>query len=140
MGSVISYIECPRCKQENCMDDFYYKSGEEYVDCPDCGYHRSFHYKRGDDGNFLRKDETKGFEFENLIPEEIHLENPYGAFRVETIHGGATCGTLETDEDYQKFISEIVSITNQEHDIKEAVVSKLVGDEIKKEVVFQNGL
>ena len=140
MGSVIDYIECPRCKQENCIDDFYYKSGEEYINCPDCGYNRIFHYKRDTDGKFLRKDETKGFEFENLIPEEIHLENPYGAFRVETILGDATWGTLETDEDYQKFISEIVSITNQEHNIKEAVVSKLVGDKIEKEVVFQNGL
>ena len=140
MGSVIDYIECPRCKQENCIDDFYYKSGEEYINCPDCGYHRVFHYKRDADGKFLRKDETKGYEFENLIPEEIHLENPYSAYRVETTLGGATCGTLETYEDYQKFISEIVSITNQEHNIKEAVVSKLVGDKIEKEVVFQNGL
>lgn len=140
MGSVIDYIECPRCKQENCIDDFYYKSGEEYINCPDCGYHRIFRYKRDTDGKFLRKDETKGFEFENLIPEEIHLENPYGAFRVETILGVVTCGTLETDEDYQIFISEIVSFINQEHNIKEAVVSKLVGDKIEKEVVFENGL
>ncbi len=33
-------------------------------------------------------------------------ENPYGAYRVETTLGGATCGTLETDDDYQKFVSE----------------------------------
>lgn len=130
MGSVIDYIECPRCKQENCIDDFYYKSGEEYINCPDCGYHRVFHYKRDENGKFLKKDEAK----------EIHIENPYGAYRVETTLGGATCGTLETDDDYQKFVSEIVSLTNQEHNIKEVVVSKLVGDKIEKDVVFQNGL
>lgn len=140
MGSVIDYIECPRCKQENCIDEFYYKSGEEYVNCPDCGYYRIFHYKRDENGEFLKKDETKGYEFANLVPEAIHIENPYGAYRVETILGIATCGTIETDDDYQKFISEIVSITSQEHNIKEAVVSKLVGNKIEKEVVFQNGL
>lgn len=140
MGSVIDYIECPRCKQKNCIDDYYYKSGEEYISCPDCGYYRVFHYKRDADGNFLRKDETKGYEFNNLIQEEIHLENPYGAYRVEATFGGATCGTLETEGDYQKFVSEIVSLINQEHNIKKAVISKLVGDKIEKEIVFQNSL
>ena len=140
MGSVINHIECPRCKQENCTEDFYYKSGEEYINCHDCGYHRVFHYKRDENGKLLKKDETKGYEFENLVPEEIHLENPYGAYRVETALGGAICGTLETDDDYQKFVSEIVSLTNQGHDIKEVVVSKLVGDKIEKDIVFQNVL
>ena len=140
MGSVIDYIECPRCKEENCLDDFYYKTGEEYINCPDCGSHRVFHYKRDENGNFFKKDEAKGYEFENLISEEVHIENPYGAYRVESTLGGATCGTLATDDDYQKFVSEIVSLTNQKHDIKEVVVSRLVGEKIEKEVVFINGL
>jgi uncharacterized Zn finger protein len=36
MGSVLDYIECPNCKLE-AMDDFYYKTGEEYVNCGNCG-------------------------------------------------------------------------------------------------------
>ena len=40
MGSVIDYIECPNCKQE-AYSDFYYKTGEEYINCRSCGYHRS---------------------------------------------------------------------------------------------------
>ena len=40
MGSVIDHIECPNCKQE-AYSDFYYKTGEEYVNCNNCGYHRS---------------------------------------------------------------------------------------------------
>lgn len=138
MGSVINYIECPRCKQDNCMEDYYYKSGEIYIHCSDCGYHRACFYKRDADGKFLRKDETKGYEFDNLIPEEIHYENPYGAFRVVTNFGNATCGTLHTDENYQEFVSEIVSVTNKEHDIKKVVISKLVGDKIEVEILFEN--
>ena len=139
MGSVISDIECPRCKSENCSEEFYYKTGEEYISCLDCGYHRTFHYRRDSEGNFIKKDETKGYEVSNFIPEEIHLENPFGAYRVETNLGGATCGTLETEEDYKKFVSEIISLSDQEHNMKEAIVSRFLDGEIKKEVVFSNG-
>ena len=41
MGSVIDYIECPKCGGE-AYDEFYYKSGEEFIVCPDCGYNRRF--------------------------------------------------------------------------------------------------
>ena len=41
MGSVIDYIECPRCGQPNCFNDYYYKTGEEFTNCPDCGYYVS---------------------------------------------------------------------------------------------------
>ena len=40
MGSVLDYIECPNCGQE-AFSDFYYKTGEEYVNCGNCGYHYS---------------------------------------------------------------------------------------------------
>ena len=40
MGSVIDYIECPNCKCE-AYDDFYYKTGEQYINCNNCGYHYS---------------------------------------------------------------------------------------------------
>ncbi len=137
MGSVIDFIECPRCKEGNCFDDYNYKTGEEFVSCPDCGYHRRFTYKRGEDGNFIKKDESKGYEFDNLVSEEVHFDNPFGAFRVENTLGGATGGTLETEDDYDKFVSEMVSMKNQEHNIKTATISKLVDGEIIREVVFE---
>ena len=137
MGSVIDYIKCPRCGEENCIDDYYYKSGEQYINCPDCGYHKSFHYKRDNDGNLLRKDETKDYELYNLIPEEIIIDNPYGAFRVEYSSGMATCGTLETYYDYSNFVSELSLLTNQEkNDVEKVIVSKLVKDKIEKEIIF----
>lgn len=140
MGSVLDYIECPRCKQDNCFIDYYYKTGEEYVNCGDCGYHRIFHYKRDEDGNLLKKDKTSGLEFENLISEEIHIENPYGAYRIESTLGGAQCGTLTTHDDYQQFTSNILSLTSQQHDVKEVTVSKLIDGKIEKEVVFKNNV
>ena len=63
MGSVIDYIECPNCKAE-AYSDFYYKTGEEYINCNNCGYHYSATYKRDDDGEFVTQDGTNNYTFE----------------------------------------------------------------------------
>lgn len=136
MGSVINNIKCPNCKSEDCIDDFYYKSGEEYINCPECGYYRVFQYKRDDDGKFLRKDETKGYEFDNLIPEEIHLENPYGAYQIKN-YGvpGYTGGSLENEEQLNELKKEI----EQDDRIEYFHLSRFVYGEIKKEIIIDNG-
>jgi Zn ribbon nucleic-acid-binding protein len=41
MGSVIDYIECPYCGQE-AHTEYWYKSGEEIINCQHCGYTRKF--------------------------------------------------------------------------------------------------
>jgi len=38
MGSAISEINCPKCGFGQAMRDYYYKSGEEFVICYQCGY------------------------------------------------------------------------------------------------------
>lgn len=126
MGSVIDYNdECPRCKNTNCFDDYYYKTGEEYFMCPDCGYYRAFHYKRDENGEYLKKDELKGYEFDNLIEEEILIDNPYGVYIVESSSGGGSMGVLEMEKDYEELKSKITS--------EKVTVSRLVGDKIEKE-------
>lgn len=137
MGSVIIYIECPFCKQENCMEDFYYKTGENYINCPDCGFHQSFHYKRSDDGTFLRKDETKGYEFGNLIGEFKQIDTPYGAYEIKYTNNGAQCGTLATEEDYNKFVSEVNSLDELDN-IRHVTVSRHVNGKIEKEIILDN--
>ena len=89
MGSVIDYIECPNCKHE-AFSDFYYKTGEEYVNCNNCGYHYSATYKRNEDGKFVTKDGTEDYKFENLIMVENKLEDPFGAYRIKVYHSPAT--------------------------------------------------
>ena len=137
MGSVIDYIECPRCKQDDCVSDFYYKTGEEYVSCGDCGYYYSFVIKRDSEGKMIKIDETKELSANNVITKETIIDNPYGSFIIEFNDGMRNCGTLETKEDYDKFVSDIASFTNQEHDIKQAVVSSLIDGKIIKETIFK---
>ena len=76
MGSVIDYIECPHCGQD-AYSDFYYKTGEEYVNCMNCGYQYSATIK----DRTKRLDELDEDDFE--IKE---LKNPYGAYKIKCYH------------------------------------------------------
>ena len=135
MGSVIDNIECPNCKQE-AFSDFYYKTGEEYIGCNNCGYHRSAFYKRDSDGKLLTKDGSENYNFENLILETDTLENPYGSYRIKTYNSPATqCGSLENEDQYNK-LKEIIQ---EDVEIEFCSVSRFVDGEIKVEVLIDNG-
>jgi Zn ribbon nucleic-acid-binding protein len=135
MGSVIDYIECPNCKHE-AFSDFYYKTGEEYVGCNNCGYHRSAFYKRDDNGKFVTKDGTDDYKFENLIMEFSELKNPYGSYRIKTYNSPATqCGSFENEEEYYEFKKNI----EEDVEIEICSVSRFIDDEIKIEVLIDNG-
>lgn len=137
MGSVTGYIECPRCKSEDCISDFYYKSGEEVIICFDCGYSKSELYKRDEQGSLIKKDDSKGFGFDNLIMEIKEIKNPYGSLKIETTGGGSTLTILEEEEDYNNFKKDILSSAKYDDKIQEVVVSRLVGDKIEKEVIYK---
>jgi DNA-directed RNA polymerase subunit RPC12/RpoP len=135
MGSVIDYIECPHCGQE-AYDDFYYKTGEEYVNCQNCGYHYSATYKRDKEGKFITKDGTENYEFENLIMEEKELKNPYGAYRIKIFESPATeCGSLESEE---QFIILLANVREQDN-VEYFSISRFVDGEIKVIHVIDNG-
>lgn len=137
MGSVTDTMNCPRCDHDECLVDFYYKTGEEYIHCSECGYVSEYSIKRGEDGKPVRNDESKGYTHDNLKFIRKTIEEPYGAYRVYTTKRWYKSGTLSTHKEYLNFVSEIISLTEKEHDIKEVVVSKFVGDHIAKEVVFK---
>lgn len=135
MGSVVNHIECPRCKGENCIDDFYYSSGEEYIWCPDCGYTHIMRYKKDDKGRYLKKDDTLQATFNNLIPEEILSETPFGVYRIEGILGHSESATLETEEEYLAFKADAEKLNREE--VRSITISRLVNDRIQKEIIFE---
>jgi len=138
MGSVMGQIECPRCKSEECFEDYYYKTGEEYVSCPDCGYHRSFFIKRDEEGKMIKLDESKELAVDNVVREESLLEEPFGAYLIRYEGGSGSGGAIPTEDDYNTFVSDIISLTNQpDHKMERVVVSRFVDDEIKKETIWE---
>ena len=98
MGSVLDYIECPNCKSE-AMSDFYYKTGEEYTNCGNCGYHRSA---------VIRNREKRLDLLTDTDWKITELKKPYGAYRLKTYNSVATqCGTLPNKKAYDQLKENI---------------------------------
>ena len=135
MGSVIDYIECPHCGHE-AYNDFYYKTGEEYVNCNNCGYRYSATYKTDGNGKYVTKDGTENYTFDNLIMEINELKDPYGAYRLKLYDTvGYQCGSLENEE---QFIAMLANV--KEMDVVELfTISRFVDGEIKVIHVIDNG-
>jgi len=108
MGSVLDTMECPRCKGE-ATTDFYYKTGEEYVFCPSCGYRRECTYLRDENGNLVTKDGTDNYEFKNLFWTEKEVQ-PLACYGIKFKESIATqMGCLETTEKIEEFRAEVES-------------------------------
>ena len=129
-------VECPRCKSENCLWEYFYRTGEELVSCPDCGYYLCLFLKRGNDGNFILKDKTKEITLANIVSSEILIDKPYGTYEIDNISGYWECEILETKKDYEIFVSKIDSKTIHKHNINKVTVSRFVDGKIIKEVIF----
>jgi Zn ribbon nucleic-acid-binding protein len=125
MGSIIDYIECPNCKEE-AYNEFYYKSGEEFVFCNSCGYKRS----------------AEIINREKSIDDEtnwkyIELVNPYGAYKLKTYNSiYYQSGSFETKKDYDKFLNQI----DNDVELEFVSVSQLIGDKVVESIIIQNPL
>lgn len=99
MGSIIDYVECPNCGLEM-FSDFYYKSGEEYAHCSNCGYHHSAQIvNRNKPLNRLTDEDWKF----------TTINNPYGAYKLQfSDEKGATCGSMRTEEEWNTFKNNVL--------------------------------
>ena len=122
MASVLDYIECPNCKSE-ASRDFYYKTCEEYVNCSNCGYHKSVTIVNRDKKlSELTEDDWKVEE----------LKNPYGAYRLKAYKSIATqCGSLENEEQY----NELKKTIEVDVDVEFCSVSRLIDGHIVEQMI-----
>jgi hypothetical protein len=138
MGSIQSSIECPNCNNE-AIEIYDYKTGEEDLNCFNCGYHRSFHYLRGEDGKALLIDAEKGFSFDNLQSKETIIDKPFCAYRIGFINGSGQVGCFEKQEEYENFKTDIIKAVEQGNsNIAEATISRFVDGEIKVQEIYSN--
>lgn len=123
MGSVMDHIECPNCKQEATLD-FYYNTGEEYILCTHCGYHKAVYIDTQDDYPDIAK--------ARWITEE--LTNPYGIYKLKHIDDKFTkLGSLEDEQHWIDFVSEIMS---DKDGIEFFTLSRLVDDKIETTTII----
>jgi len=98
MGSVIDYIECPNCKTE-AHSDYYYKSGEEYINCNNCGYYFSATIKNRD--KKLNELTDEDWDIQECI-------NPFGAYRLKYVGDVATqCGSLRNEAEWNELVKNV---------------------------------
>lgn len=98
MGSVVDWIECPDCGSE-AHDDFYYKTGEEFINCPSCGYSRRF---------YIRNAEELREELGSVPDYVLEEEHGCGAYRLRALGNIAyECGAFTTPDSIEAFISHV---------------------------------
>lgn len=137
MMYISEYPVCPRCESENYTDQYASNVKSEFQRCYDCGYSRKYRMIKGNsEYRYTKTDGTTGVTTEIYLGEEILIDNPFGTFKLNKNNGDGQTGTLETKKDYEEFVSEIVSETNQKHNIKAATVSMLIDGKIVKETIF----
>lgn len=118
MGSVISDIECPNCKRE-AFEDFYYKSGEEYIFCENCGYHKSVTIiNRNKLLTDLKEDDWKFSE----------VKSPFAAFKIKSSESvSMTCGSLATEIEFEQLKESVKPNINT---LEVFSISRMIGDDI----------
>jgi Zn ribbon nucleic-acid-binding protein len=123
MASVIDNIECPNCKHE-AYHDYYYKTGEEYVNCNNCGYHYS--------ATIINRDKKLN-ELTKKDWEIVECKKPYGSYRIGMVEGvGFACGSLRNKKEYNALKTEYID-NNQ---IRSFTISRFLNGEIVVETVI----
>ena len=129
-------FQCSRCKSNLGDRVFYQTTGEGYIRCFECGYHRDLYFKRDDAGNLIRKNDTKDFTYNNLILEEAISENPFGILNIKYIDKSWSPRILEKKTDYEKAVLKVSSELKQKHEIKKAEISRFVDGKFIKIILF----
>ena len=125
MGSVIDYIDCPNCGHE-AYDDFYYKTGEEYINCSHCGYHKS--------ATIINRAKLLN-ELTDEDWEIIELKNPYGAYRLKMMSEVATsCGSFDSEEACEDIKKAVADMENVEY----FSISRFVDGQIQIQEIINN--
>lgn len=131
MGSVSEYIECPRCKNESCFSDYYYKSGEEYNFCSDCGYIHNITFKVAEDGKYILDDKGE------RIVEEVELKEPYGAYMITFQNGTGQMGAIANDVEYKAIEVRVDDLTKAlDNKITKVEISRLIDGKIIKNILY----
>ena len=130
MGSVIDHMDCPRCKSEYCTIDFYYKSGEEYVFCPDCGYNYQHHIERDEEGKVV-KTGINGYKWTSNESE------PYAALHLKYKKGFGSMGHINTEEDYNQMKEDVDKFIEANPDVVLIETSRFDGKEIIKDIWYK---
>jgi len=127
MGSVIDYIDCPVCGHPDCYTDYYYKTGEEYRGCGECGYSFSAVIKNREKAlNQLQEEDW----------EVNELTNPWGSYKLKTANSiGVQCGSFANEDQFKEAKENVF---NEIDNVESFIISRFVDGKIIKNLVIEN--
>ena len=123
-------MNCPHCNTEDgAIVDFNYRSGEEFIHCPHCGYHRRFYITNWDakEDPEMLVDEDPTEKIWTPEYEIFECKEPLGAFDVRYKEGFGECGTFHEEGNEEEFLDEIEKYRDE---IESATISKLIDGQI----------
>lgn len=121
-------IACPICGQP-AINQFFFETGEEYIDCHSCGYTRKFYIT-----NLEQKEAQSEYDW---IPEyKIDEQQGYGAYAVRYFgSSNLECGGFATPESEQYFIDTVEA---NKSNISYARYTKLVDGKIEQVILINS--
>lgn len=126
MGSVIDYVDCPFCGKE-AHNEFYYKSGEDYVVCHECGYYKSF----------TLKDNAKEKKLSEIVETDYQLHelrNPYGSYRLKAKGTVFTqVGSIGSEEHFEHLKEQL-----NYDEVESFELSRFIDGEIVKTMIYES--
>ena len=122
MAEVIDEIDCVVCNS-NAIHEFNYKTGEEFIHCKECGYHRRMYITNWDE---------QGSPNWSAEYEIFECKEPFGAFEVRYKNGLGECGTFIEKENEEEFLDQVDTLKDE---IESATIKKYVGGCFETRVV-----
>lgn len=121
MEKITDKLNCVVCSSE-AMSEFNHSTGEEFVHCTHCGYHRRFYIT-----NWALKAESTPEK--PWVPqyEIFQCTEPFGAFDVRYKDGNGECGTFIEKENEEEFLDQVDGLLEE---IESATISKYVDGKI----------
>ena len=124
MGTISDVLACIVCNSE-AITEFNYKTGEEFVHCKECGYHRRF---------YITNWSEQGSEGWTPEYEIFECKEPFGAFEVRYKNGMGECGSFIEKENEEEFMDQVEELIDE---IESATIKKYVDGKLETIVVVE---
>lgn len=126
MGSVIDFIECPNCKHE-ATEDYYYRTGECYTFCRNCGYSHTERIKNRD----KKLNELKEEDW-----DIVTVDKPYGAYIIEMKDSPSNLiGTLINEEHFNEICNNVHAFIGE---VKSFQINQFIDGEVRNTLILDS--
>ena len=132
MGSFSDIISCPVCGSE-AHNEVFYKTGEEFIICGECGYNRKFFI-----ANLEDKDKAQEGEFEWIPDFKVEEIFGCGSYKLRgKARAAYECGSFIQEESEGEFLK---LVEEQKDMLEHAEYTTYKNNKLTKTILIQGEL